>query len=227
MQAVILAAGEGMRLRPLTDAIPKCLLKVGKKTILEHIFSQLPQEIHEVVLVVGHLKGEIKKQIGTSNGGRRIQYIEQTERLGTGHALSICKDVLNDSKFLVLMGDNLYFKKDIENCLRHDLCLLAQKLESPERFGVLRIEDGILRDIIESPKLSVGTLVNCGLYVLDKRIFDYPLVSIGLNEYGLPQTIVKMSNHHPVGIEKANFWLSINTVQDLKQADKYLKKIYV
>ncbi len=227
MQAVILAAGEGIRLRPLTDNIPPCLLKVGKKTILEHTFSQLPLEVKEVILVVGYHKNQIKDKIGTSFAGRRIRYVEQTEKLGTGHALSICKNILDDSKFLVLMGDDLYVRRDIENCLRHNLSILAQRLESPERFGVLKIENGVLKDIVESPRLTVGTLVNCGLYVLDKRIFNYPLVPIGQNEYGLPQTIVKMSREHPIKIERATFWLPVNTIQDLKQADKYLKKIYL
>ncbi len=207
--------------------MPKCLLKVGRKNILEHLLSQLPKEIREVIIVVGQLKNQIKKQIGTNFEGRSIRYVLQTEQLGTGHALSVCKDILNDRKFLVLMGDNLYLKKDMESCLRHDLCLLAQKIESPERFGVVKIENGHLEDVIESPKLSAGTLVNCGLYVIDKRIFDYPLVKIDGEEYGLPQTIAKMANDYPVKIEKATFWMPINSLQDLKQADKYLKRIYL
>ena len=227
MQAVVLAAGEGIRLRPLTDNIPKCLLKVGKKTILEHTLSQLPPEIKEIIIVVGRHKNQIKDKIGTSFTGRRIRYVGQTEKLGTGHALSICKDILDDGKFLVMMGDDLYIRKDIVNCLRNDLCLLAQKMESPERFGVLKVENGILKDVVESPKFSVGTFVNCGIYVLDKRIFNYPLVPIGEGEYGLPQTIVKMAFEHPVKIERATFWMPINTIQDLKQANKYLKKIYL
>lgn len=226
MQAVILAAGEGSRLKPLTDFIPKCLLKVGGKTVLEHTFSQLPLEVKEVILVVGRHKSQIKKQIGTHLAGRRVRYVEQTERLGTGHALSICADLLNDAKFLVMMGDDLYTRKDMEACLRNDLCLLAQKLESPERFGVLKIENGILQDIVESAKLSEGTLVNCGLYVLDKRFFNFPLAPIANNEYGLPQTMVKMSWEHPIRIEHASFWMPINTIKDLKKADKYLKKLF-
>ena len=62
---------------------------------------------------------------------------------------------------------------------------------------------------------------------MDKRIFDYPLVLIGENEYGLPQTIAKMARDYPIKIEKAAFWMPINNLQDLKQADKYLKKIYL
>lgn len=227
MQAVILAAGEGIRLKSGAEEVPKCLLRVGKKTILENTLSQLPKEINEVIIVVGHLKSQIKKYIGMNAGGRNIRYVLQTEQLGTGHALSVCKNVLDDKKFLVLMGDNLYLKRDMENCLRHDLCLLTQKIEAPERFGVVKVENGNLENVIESPKLSAGTLVNCGLYVIDKRIFDYPLVKIDREEYGLPQTIAKMSREHPVKIEKATFWMPINNIQDLKQADKYLKKIYL
>ncbi len=226
MQAVILAAGEGVRLRPLTNDVPKCLLKVGKATILENTLSQLPQEIDEVILVVGRLKKKIKDYIGSFFGGRRIRYIEQEDRRGTGHALFVSRDVLRNEKFLVLMGDDLYIRKDIENSLTHGLSILAHKLESPERFGVLKVENGILKDIIESPKIAVGSLVNCGLYVLDKRIFNYELVPISETEFGLPQTIVKMAKDHPIHIETASFWLPINTLQDLKRADKYLKKIY-
>jgi UDP-N-acetylglucosamine diphosphorylase / glucose-1-phosphate thymidylyltransferase / UDP-N-acetylgalactosamine diphosphorylase / glucosamine-1-phosphate N-acetyltransferase / galactosamine-1-phosphate N-acetyltransferase len=226
MQAVILAAGQGVRIGRITRTIPKPLLKVGKKPILEHTFSQLPDEIHEVIIVVGHLQEQIRKYFGRSFLGRQIRYIEQSEKLGTGHALFICKDFLENKKFLVAMGDDLYLKKDMEKCLKYDLALLAQKIDTPERFGVLKIENDILKEIIESPKLGADNLVNCGLYVLDKRIFDYSLASIGNGEYGLPQTMVKMAKDHPIKIERANFWLSINTVQDLKRADKYLKKLY-
>jgi len=226
MQAVILAAGEGIRLKPLTDTIPKCLIKVGKKTILEHNLSQLPQSVKEVIIVVGHLKSQIKKQIGNYFANRVIRYVEQTERLGTGHALFTAKDAIEDGKFVVLMGDNIYVKSDIESCLNQHLTLLAKEIEAPERLGILKVESGNLIDVIENPKLTAGSLVNCGLYVLDKRIFNYSLVAINENEYGLPQTIAKMSAHHPVKIVKATFWMSISTLQDLKTADKYLKKMY-
>ena len=226
MQAVILAAGEGIRLKPLTDIIPKCLIKVGKKTILEHTLSELPQNVKEVIIVVGHLKGQIKKQIGNHFANHNIRYIEQTERLGTGHALFTAKDAIENDKFAVLMGDNIYTKKDIESCLSQNLALLAKEMEAPERLGVLKVENGVLVNVTESSKLAAGSLVNCGLYVLDKRIFDYSPVEINEKEYGLPQTIAKMAVRHPVKIVKATFWMPINTIQDVKSADKHLKKLY-
>ncbi len=227
MQAIILAAGEGIRLKPITNTIPKCLIKVGKKTILEHNILELPQNIKEVIIVVSHLKNQIKKQIGNHFANRNIRYIEQSEPLGTGHALFTAKNLIGNEKFAVLMGDNVYMKRDIENCLSQNLALLAKEVESPERFGILKISDGILVDVAESSKITPGSLVNCGLYVLDKKIFDYPLVAIDKKEYGLPQTIAKMASIHPVKIVKATFWMPINTIQDVKSANKYLKKLYL
>ena len=226
MQAIILAAGEGIRLKPLTDTIPKCLIKVGRKTILEHTLSELPQNIKEVIIVVGHLKSQIKKQIGNHFANRNIRYVEQTERLGTGHALFTAKNAIDNGKFAVLMGDNIYTKRDIESCLSQSLALLVKEIEAPERLGVLKVESGVLVDVIEGSKPAAGSLMNCALYVLDKRIFDYSLVAINKKEYGLPQTIAKMSAQHPVKIVKATFWMSINTIQDVKSADKHLKKLY-
>lgn len=226
MQAIILAAGEGIRLKPLTDTIPKCLIKVGKRTILEHTILELPQNIKEVIIVVGYLKNKIKKQIGNHFANRNIKYVEQIERLGTGHALFTTKNVIENERFAVLMGDNIYTKKDIESCLNQNLSLLVKEIESPDRFGILKVENGVLVDIIESSKITPGSLANCGLYVLDKRIFDYPLVEIGKKEYGLPQTIAKMATRYPVKIVKATFWMPINTIQDVKSADKHLKKLY-
>jgi len=160
MQAVILAAGEGIKLKPLTENIPKCLIKVGKKTILEHTLSELPQSIKEVIIVVGRLKSQIKKQIGNHFANRAIRYVEQTEQLGTGHALFTAKDAIGDEKFVVLMGDNIYIKSDVESCLNQKLALLAKEIEAPERLGIVNVENGMLVNVIENPKLSAGSLVN-------------------------------------------------------------------
>lgn len=228
MQAVILAAGNDIRLNS-NNSVPKCLVKIGKKTVMEHILSQLPNRAGEVFIIVSPKnKGLIKKQIGINYAGKHIGYIEQEKQLGTGHALFTAKDVLKkEEKFLVLMADNLYLKRDIEKCLNHNLCILVKNVEAPERFGMVKVKNNFLEDIIEGPKITQETLINCGLYVLDKRIFEHSLVKIAENEFGLPQQISKMSFSSPVNIERATFWMSIGTIQDLKQADSYLKKLYI
>jgi len=221
MQAVILAGGSHLVVK--TRVTPKCLLKIGRKTLIEHLAFQLPSEVTEIVIVVGQLKTQIKDQVGKNLSGRPVRYVTQDQQLGTGHALSVCQPIITSEKFLVLMGDNLYLKRDIARCLQHPRSILAKKLETPERFGVITTGGQRLFSVAETPKKLPGTLINCGLYVLDQEIFDQPLVEIDQDEYGLPQQVAKLDD---VFVERADFWLPIGTVQDLKLAGKYLKKLY-
>lgn len=224
MQAVILAAGHGKRLRPFTETTPKHLLEINEKPILEYILAHLPEEIDRVILIVGWLGEKIRQRFGDEFLGRQITYIEQTERLGTAHALSLCKDILED-RFLVLMGDNLYDKRDIEKCLKHDLCILVREVSNPQDFGVTEInEDGSMRDVAEKPHDSKSNLVNTGLYVLDKRWFNFPMAKIASGEFGLPQTMALMAKNHKIFVEKADFWVPIDTVEDLERVRIYFKK---
>ncbi|PIQ74812.1 MAG: hypothetical protein COT61_04575 [Candidatus Portnoybacteria bacterium CG09_land_8_20_14_0_10_44_13] len=222
MQCVFLAAGRGTRLRPLTDTTPKPLLEINKKPILAHSFEQLPDEIDQVILVVGWLGDKIRSYFGDNFLGREIVYVEHKEMLGTGYALSLCRDVLSD-KFIVMMGDNLYCRRDIERCLAHDLCLSVKEVENPQDFAVVEVDaGGALKAVCEKPHNSASNLVNTALYVLDKRFFDYPLVRIASGEYGLPQTIVAMASDCRVGVERAEAWTEINTAEDLKGAEQHL-----
>jgi len=206
-------------MKNLTEEIPKPLLQINDKPILERTFNQLPEEIDQVVLVVGWKGDLIKNYFGDKFGGKNVIYVEQTEVLGTGHALSICKDVVKD-KFLILMGDDVVDKKDLEKCLKHDLSLLVKEADNP--YAAVEVnEDGSLKAILESPHNSDSNLVNIGVYALDKRFFDYPLVKIPSGEYGLPQTIVSMAKEHKVYIEKASFWLKVNTEEDLEKAREH------
>lgn len=221
MQCVILAAGHGKRLRPHTEILPKQLLQINGKPILEYGFESLPEEIDEVILVVGWLGEQIREYFGDNFLGRPITYIEQTERLGTGHALSLCKDILKD-KFVVMMGDDLYSRVDIKKCLKHDLCLLAYSAPNPEDYAVMEMnDDGSLSQVIEKPHpLSKSDLVNTAFYVLDKKFFDYPMVpkQAGSNELGLPQTIAQMAKDRKVYVERASFWMPVNTEEELEKA---------
>src|SRR3989344_8009398 len=118
MQAVILAAGLGTRMGKLTKDTPKPLLKINNETLLEHNFRAMPDEIDEVMLVIGYLGGQIRKKIGDEFEGKKIIYLEQKELKGTAHALFQCKDLLED-RFLVIHGDDLYSKTDLAELIKH------------------------------------------------------------------------------------------------------------
>ena len=230
-----MAAGLGTRLRPHTLTTPKPMLEVAGRPILEWSLASLPPEIDEVVLVVGYLKEKIISRVGDAWGGRRVRYVVQSELKGTGAALALCRPHLS-GKFLVMNGDDLYGAADVAAAIGHELAILAKATEVPGRFGAFRTDaDGNLVDIVEGAEIERGGLVNAGLYVLDERFFEYPLVPIparggsasggkGLIEFGLPQTLVTMAKDHPIAILRANFWLPIGYPEDLEKATRILSE---
>jgi len=225
MQTVILAAGRGTRLRPLTYHVPKPMIRIAGKNLIEHNLSALPKEVDEVILVVGYLGEQIINHFGDTYENKKIIYIKQQKLFGTGHALSACRNILKD-RFLVLMGDDIYSKKDIDKCLKHKNCILAQKVKNKFIGGrIILNSQGCLKKINEGIHKKHEGLVNTGLYVLTREFFNYELVKLkNKKEYGLPQTLVKMAVDHPVFIEKAQSWLQISSLAGLKTAEKVLGK---
>src|SRR3989338_2396545 len=188
MQAIILAAGKSTRTYPLTATKPKPLLKIANKTILEHNLEQLAlvKEINEVIIIIGYQKEQIIDVIANKYknkfGRLKLRYFEQKEQLGTGHALMQVKDILHD-KFIVMNADDLFSGKDIAAAIKHKYAVLGVKVKDPGRFGILLAERNKLVDIVEKPQTFVGNIANSGLYVFDKKIFDYKLKKSSRGEY--------------------------------------------
>lgn len=232
MQAVILAAGKGTRMRPLTYEIPKPMVPIKGKPILEYTINSLPDIIDEIIMIVGYLGYHIEEYFGSEFNNKKIQYVEQEELLGTAHALHCAKDSLKDEKFLVCMGDDLYLKSDIEEMLKHNLAILVKEVEPPHKYGVLEFDANnnlinIIEDLTEN---YPSNLVNTGLYTLDKRFFDYEMAPIkNGQEFGLPQTLMKLvKDSNNVKMVKANFWMPLGNEEDIKKAREFndLKKYY-
>jgi bifunctional UDP-N-acetylglucosamine pyrophosphorylase/glucosamine-1-phosphate N-acetyltransferase len=201
------------------------MLRINNKPVLQYALEQLPEEVDQVIFVVGWLGEQIKEYFSDNFLNKKIIYIEQKDRLGTGHALHMCKDILRD-RFLVMMGDDVTEKSDLEKCLQHDLCLLAYEKLDPQSVSrtvdEVRVNpDDTLMAIAPKPEGAESYLMNVGMYVLDKRFFDYDLVKISSGEFGLPQTLAVMAKDHPVYVEKASFWLPLNTERDLERIRKH------
>jgi len=227
MQAVILAAGEGIRLRPLTLDRPKPLIKIEGKTLLEHNLDQLISLVDEVVIVIGYKGGMIKDYIGDEYQSMKIRYVEQKEQLGTGHAL-MQVDKFIKGKFLLLMADDLYSKDDISVCAEHELCVLAKRVTNPERFGVFVLEDNKVKDVIEKPDTFVGNLINTGFYVLDRRIFEEldKIEKSERGEYELTDALKNLAKKYEIFCEEVrDYHIPIGYPEDLEEAKKVLNEI--
>lgn len=226
MQIVILAAGKGVRMLPVTKEVPKPMILLKGKPKLHWTMEMLPKEIDEVIFVIGYLGQQIRDYFGDFFNGKKISYIHQEELNGTGGALHVCKDFLDD-KFLVMMGDDLYHKDDIQDIMKHEIAILVHEIEGPSRFGsILTDEKGNFSGIIENKRLcseSDGSLVNTALYCLDKTFFDHELVLVSDDEFGLPQTMVKMTDSREIKILKARKWVPLGNVEDIAVAERELE----
>jgi UDP-N-acetylglucosamine diphosphorylase/glucosamine-1-phosphate N-acetyltransferase len=174
-QAVILAAGEGQRLRPFTVNRPKTMITIADKPILQFVIESLAQNgIRDIVLVVGYRKEQVFDYIGSGEQlGVKITYVEQAQQLGTAHALSMVKDSVGD-EFLVLPGDNLIEADTIADfsSIKPD-AVLVKRVENPERYGVVGTKGDEIKEIVEKPREAGSNLVNTGIYALSRGVFEY------------------------------------------------------
>lgn len=193
MQAVILAAGNGTRMGNLTKEIPKPLLAIRNKTLLEYKMDILPSDCTEVIMVIGYLGDKIRAYFGEGYKGMKITYIE-AETLGTGYALWQAREYLN-GRFVVLCGDDLYARKDIEECAKYPFASLVHRSEKPVSGGRIVLDDATecVQDIVEGSH-DAGTIIATGAYSLTPSVFSLPLIKAnnGKNEYGLPQTLMQI-----------------------------------
>lgn len=203
---------------PLTKNKPKPLVEANSKTLIDYVFDSLPEAIDEVIVVIGYLGSMIKDYLGNEYRGRKIKYVEQKEPKGTGHALKECRELLR-GKFLVLNSDDIHKKENLEKACWKDNCILVKKVSGNFSGGKVKLDkNGKLVSIIEGEHKEKEALLNCGVYVLEEKFFNYELVSIkGGKEYGLPQTIVKMSEEIPVEVALTDSFLGVNSLEDLER----------
>lgn len=225
MKCVILAAGRGTRMGSLTDNCPKPMLPINGKPKLAYTIEKLPVAITEVILVVGYHKQQIIDYFGGQYDDRKINYVEQVDFNGTAGAVALVKDFISEEKFLVLMGDDLYMREDIERLAKYDLALLTYETDNAGAYGLVDIDaQNHLIGVVERPHDRTHGLVNTAAYVLTPTYFDYPSVAIGNDEFGLPQTIATMRDHHDIAVIKTKHWLPVGTPEDLKRAEKEIEK---
>jgi UDP-N-acetylglucosamine diphosphorylase / glucose-1-phosphate thymidylyltransferase / UDP-N-acetylgalactosamine diphosphorylase / glucosamine-1-phosphate N-acetyltransferase / galactosamine-1-phosphate N-acetyltransferase len=173
MKAVILAAGEGKRLRPFTEAMPKVMLPVANKPILEYVVDAVKNNgIEEIILVVGYKKEAIMDHFKDFQDVK-IRYVIQEKQLGTAHALLQAKDMIDDA-FLVLPGDNIIDAKGLTKLVQEKVsyALLIKEHPHPSKYGMVTIKSNILEQIIEKPQQEESHLISTGIYKFPSSIFE-------------------------------------------------------
>jgi glucose-1-phosphate thymidylyltransferase len=201
MKAVILAAGEGKRLRPLTVSEPKVMIPVANRPILEYVVESLVKnDMNEIVMVVGYRKERIMSHFEDGRKfGAKIEYVVQEKQLGNAHALACARDRVSGD-FLVLSGDNIVDARAIGDLLRSGDCpsALVVESENPSKYGVVTIEKGTIHGVVEKPMDLVSNIILTGMYCLKDSIFPMIDECMSKGEYGLSNVLRAVLDKHAV-----------------------------
>ncbi|WP_410767656.1 sugar phosphate nucleotidyltransferase [Haloferax sp. DFSO60] len=176
--AVVLAAGEGRRLRPLTTFQPKPMLPVANTPVIEYVLDSLFEcGIEHVVVVVGYRSGRIQSYLTARYPDADLEFVKQDARLGSGHALMQAMGHV-EGPFLVCNGDNVIDADIVASTLERFsvtdsvATLAVASSDTPEEYGVVISDRGRISDIHEHADANEGYLVNAGVYVFTEHVFD-------------------------------------------------------
>ena len=231
MKAVILAAGEGSRLRPLTNHRPKPMLPVGNKPLLESVIEAVSTAgVSEIVLVVGYRCERIQNYFG--DGDRwdvDITYATQEKQLGTGHALLQAEPYI-ESDFIALNGDRYIEPQVVEDLIDERLetgssCIAVTRVEAPNRFGVVELDGQMVANITEKPLpgATSSKQINAGVYAFGLEIFAAIRQTESYGEQALTTTLQTQSEIRPLrAVSLTGLWGDISYPWDLLWLNDYV-----
>jgi bifunctional UDP-N-acetylglucosamine pyrophosphorylase/glucosamine-1-phosphate N-acetyltransferase len=214
MDAIILAAGKGTRLRPYTLTCPKPLLPVQGRPILDWILGALPP-VERVVVVVNYLAEQIDAYMAQQTHARDWVTVRQTEPRGTGDALLSCRGKIQSERFFVLNGDDLIGHTDLARLAEVPMGMLAHPVQEPEQYGILVTRpDGTLERLTEKPQgLTPPQLANIGGYLFPRRVLDFTLPLSPRGEYEITDAVTMLAAEGPFQVVSAEYWYPIGTVE--------------
>jgi NDP-sugar pyrophosphorylase family protein len=219
MDAIIMAAGLGTRLRPHTLTTPKPLLPVRGRPILDWALGALPRSVDRVVVVVHYLGDQIEAYLRKQAHVREWEAVVQEQPRGTGDAFRCCRERLRSDRFLVLNGDDLYGAADLETLAAQPAGLLVHPVDEPRRFGIAFLKpNGTLEKLVEKPELDGRRLANTGAYLFPRLVFDTELTLSARGEFEITDYVTALAASQSVSVVEAKFWLPMGTIEAWQQA---------
>jgi len=175
MKAIIPVAGAGTKLRPHTYTQPKALIPLAGKTILSIIVDQLHEAggITDFIFITGYLGEKIQDYVKTQYPHLNCHFIQQNERQGTGHAISLSKDIVGGDEVFIVLGDTIA-EYDVKEMAASPYSMLGvKKVDDPRNFGVAEIDDvkGFISRVVEKPAIPKSNMALVGLYKIKETSF--------------------------------------------------------
>jgi UDP-N-acetylglucosamine diphosphorylase/glucosamine-1-phosphate N-acetyltransferase len=226
MKCVILAAGEGKRMRPLTSRIPKVMIPVANRPMLEHLIEAVRDiGLHEILLVVGYGEERVRRYFGDGKElGVSLRYVTQRRQRGTADALRSVDGLVRD-RFLLLNGDMLLKKQDLTGLIASEAPSMATfHSDHPEEYGTILEENNRVISLHEKVPHPSSDIINAGAYVLDKDIFGLiktlPLSERG--EFELTDALRWYIDRNELRSYPLQYWCDIGYPWDLLRANESL-----
>ncbi|SDZ98786.1 bifunctional UDP-N-acetylglucosamine pyrophosphorylase / Glucosamine-1-phosphate N-acetyltransferase [Haloplanus vescus] len=227
MYGVVLAAGQGTRMQPLTDSQPKPLLPVGGQPLIEYVFDACVDIVDEFVVVIGYRGDDVRAKLGDTYRETPLTYVEQDETAGTAHAIGQTESVIDD-RFVVLNGDVL-----VDSTLPTALAetgghaVATTSVSDPTAYGVVSLApDGSLEDIVEKPADPPTELANVGCYAFEPDIFEYihRTEKSERGEFEITETLERLlADGHDVSVvEYDGQWLDVGRPWELLAANEHV-----
>lgn len=222
MQTVILAAGQGTRMRPLTDSIAKPMLPVAGRPLVAHTAdAAIDAGASELIIVVGYQSEAVREYFGGQYRSTPVQFAEQEHQRGTADAVRAARPHL-DGPFAVLNGDNLYQPEDIDALFGAGPSIGAIRVDDPTNYGVLSTRDGTVTDIVEKPATPPSNLANAGAYVFTAQATEWLDVEESQRgEYELTDVVARTIAEHDVTPVELGQWLDVGRPWELLAANEW------
>lgn len=226
MKAVILAAGEGTRLEPLTEVRPKPMIPIANRPLLEYVVEAVIEAgIDEIVLVVGYKRERIQSYFGDGDDwGVEIQYAHQRKQLGTGHAILQAESLIDD-RFLVLNGDRIIESSAVTSLTDSEhagegTLMAVTRSDQPSDYGVVDIERNRVVAITEKPPrhATVSEVINAGVYAFSPDIFEVvrSTETAGEGELEITAALVRLLEEGTVyPVRYRGRWLDVSHLWDV------------
>jgi bifunctional UDP-N-acetylglucosamine pyrophosphorylase/glucosamine-1-phosphate N-acetyltransferase len=223
MECVVLAAGEGKRMRPLTAKRPKVMLPLANRPMLEHlVLAARNAGITDFVFVVGYGEREVRRHFGDgSQWGLHISYAPQRQQLGTADALRSARDLVS-GPFLVMNGDMIIQSADIARLVSQSPhCMSTSTTAYPQDYGVVLVEDGAVTALEEKSAHPRSNLINAGAYLFTPEIFDLVdrVQFSSRGELELTDALNVLIGEHRLRALHFSSWMDVGNPWDLLDAN--------
>ncbi|APW99261.1 glucose-1-phosphate thymidylyltransferase [Halobiforma lacisalsi AJ5] len=224
MKAVVLAAGKGTRIRPLSETVPKPMLPVADRPLAAHaVDAAIGAGADEVVLVVGYEADVVRNYFGDSYRDVPVSYAVQTEQNGTADAVDAVRRAgLLEGPFAVLNGDNLYDPAAIERLFERAPAVGAVEVENPRNYGVLSTDDGTISGIVEKPDDPPTNLANAGAYAFPAKAREW--LEVPASERGereITDVLARVIEEFAVTPVTVDRWMDVGRPWELLEANEW------